>query len=209
MFSYIFLQILKSKDGPSESNDENIDSDGDNLLDDENAVEESVVDIDRPSSVLQSSILNDQDDLRKLRVVSKLRPPTAPIAPTRVAEPIIVNEPPTVTLGEHLIRNPMISVVVRKRPLSALERQRGDRDIVFVNEHGFVDLKDIKIKVDLTKVLQTMRFHFDNAFGEEVSNRLVYQSWLRDSVPALFDDVTVSCFTFGPTGSGKVCYMMP
>lgn len=136
---------------------------------------------------------------------SKLRPPTAN---NRAIEPIVVDEPAVSIqqLNEQSIRSPMISVVVRKRPLSTQERQRGDRDIIFVNNHGSVDLKDIKVKVDLTKVLQTMRFQFDNAFGEQGSNRLVYQSWLRDSVPALFDDVTVSCFTFGPTGSGKVCY---
>ena len=101
-----------------------------------------------------------------------------------------------------------LRVVVRKRPLGQHEVHRGERDIIDIGEMGALVVRDIKVKVDLTKVWQTIPFQFDDAFADYDSNRTIYDNCLRSLVPnVLSEGMKVSCFTYGQTGSGKTYTM--
>ena len=55
-----------------------------------------------------------------------------------------------------------IRVVVRKRPISRAELQRGDLDVMEMDEAGGVYIHEPKVRVDLTKVTETHQFYFDD-----------------------------------------------
>lgn len=105
--------------------------------------------------------------------------------------------------------NSCLRVVVRKRPLSNHEvNHKGDRDIIEIGDMGALVVRDIKVKVDLTKVIQSIPFQFDDAFADHDSNRTIYENCLRYLVPdVLGEGMKVSCFTYGQTGSGKTYTM--
>jgi kinesin family member 2/24 len=101
--------------------------------------------------------------------------------------------------------SPSLRVVIRKRPLASSEVLKGERDIIQIGECGHVTVVDVKVKVDLTKYIQSTPFQFDDAFSELDSNESIYGDCLQNLIPRVIrDGMKVSCFTFGQTGSGKV-----
>jgi DNA replication protein DnaC len=65
-----------------------------------------------------------------------------------------------------------------------------------------------KVKVDLTKIVETTPFVFDDAFDAEDTNERIYARTVRHLVNFVFDGGKASCFAYGQTGSGKTFTMM-
>lgn len=103
---------------------------------------------------------------------------------------------------------PKIRVVIRKRPLSKKESQRNDIDIVDVRGTQTTVVREMKVKVDLTKYIEEHAFNFDRAFEENSTNQQIYHETMRPLVQSLFNKAKVTCFAYGQTGSGKTFTMM-
>ena len=56
------------------------------------------------------------------------------------------------------------------------------------------------LQVDLTKVIETHVFQFDDAFGHEVTNEEIYSRTVKHLMGVLFDLGKASCFAYGQTG---------
>jgi hypothetical protein len=100
-----------------------------------------------------------------------------------------------------------IRVVLRKRPISRSELAKGDNDVLDI-EAGSVYVYEPKTKVDLTKVIETHVFQFDDAFNSDVTNEDIYNRTVKHLMGVLFDFGKASCFAYGQTGSGKTFTMM-
>lgn len=100
-----------------------------------------------------------------------------------------------------------INVVVRKRPVSALEVNKKDYDTVSCNNpHVFVH--HCKYKVDgITKYLDNVSFEIDHAFDENCSNETVYKHTAKHLVQQTVNGGRATCFAYGQTGSGKTFTM--
>lgn len=98
----------------------------------------------------------------------------------------------------------MIRVVVRKRPLSKSELNRQERDILEIQKNGIILVHEPKTKVDLTRVIETQAFFFDDAFDAHETNEEIYQRSVKPLVAFMFEGGKASCFAYGQTGSGKV-----
>ena len=103
---------------------------------------------------------------------------------------------------------PKIRVIVRKRPLSKKELSKNDQDVVEIRNNRQVVVKELKVKVDLTKYIEEHSFNFDLAFDETVSNEQIYLQTVRPMIEAAFHKIKVTCFAYGQTGSGKTFTMM-
>mmetsp|Transcript_9549 Transcript_9549/g.18604 ORF Transcript_9549/g.18604 Transcript_9549/m.18604 type:complete len:505 (-) Transcript_9549:4248-5762(-) len=103
---------------------------------------------------------------------------------------------------------PKIRVVVRKRPLSARERTKGEVDCLVQRSPQTIVVRENKIKVDLTKFIEEHTFTFDDVFSEAVDNRELYATCVQPLVTAAFQGAKVTCFAYGQTGSGKTYTMM-
>jgi len=101
-----------------------------------------------------------------------------------------------------------IRVVVRKRPISKRELANGDRDVMEVSRRGRVQVHEPKTKVDLTKIIETQEFRFDDAFEAHETNEVIYGRTIKNLVSFVFDGGKASCFAYGQTGSGKTFTMM-
>lgn len=97
-----------------------------------------------------------------------------------------------------------IRVVVRKRPLSRTEQNRGEKDVMDIDEGGLVYVHEPKTKVDLTKIIETQSFKFDDAFDDYETNDVIYSRTVRPLVRNVFTGGKATCFAYGQTGSGKV-----
>jgi hypothetical protein len=97
-----------------------------------------------------------------------------------------------------------IRVVVRKRPLSRGEHSRQDKDVLEIRPNGVVMVHEPKVKVDLTKVIETQTFVFDDAFDYNETNECIYFRTVHPLVSFMFEGGKASCFAYGQTGSGKV-----
>ena len=95
-----------------------------------------------------------------------------------------------------------IRVVVRKRPLSGTEMSKGDRDVLEIRSAGQVLVHEPKTKVDLTKVVETQEFFFDDAFEETTCNEQIYGRVIWPLVRTAMQGGKASCFAYGQTGSG-------
>jgi hypothetical protein len=95
-----------------------------------------------------------------------------------------------------------IRVVVRKRPISKRELANGDRDVMEVRRSGRVLVHEPKTKVDLTKIIETQDFRFDDAFEAHETNEVIYGRTIKHLVNFVFDGGKASCFAYGQTGSG-------
>src|SRR5574344_2036780 len=104
---------------------------------------------------------------------------------------------------------PRIRVIVRKRPLSQKEMQKGDKDIVNVNSaaHKVVIMEE-KTKVDLTKYIENHPFKFDLVYNENTTNEVIYLDTIRPMIKSAFNKAKVTCFAYGQTGSGKTFTML-
>ena len=103
---------------------------------------------------------------------------------------------------------PKIRVIVRKRPLSRKEQSKNDQDIVDIRNNRQVVVKELKVKVDLTKYIEEHAFNFDLAFDESVTNEQIYLQTVRPMIEAAFHKIKVTCFAYGQTGSGKTFTML-
>jgi kinesin family protein 2/24 len=102
-----------------------------------------------------------------------------------------------------------IKVVVRKRPLTRREVERGDTDILETLDDSRVILLEPKVRVDLTRYVEEHSFTFDDAFGASDSNADVYTQCIRPLVDVAVDrHCHATCFAYGCTGSGKTYTMM-
>ena len=100
-----------------------------------------------------------------------------------------------------------INVVVRKRPVSALEVNKKDYDTVSCN-NPHVYVHHCKHKVDgITKYLDNVSFEIDHAFDESCSNETVYKHTARHLVQQTIRGGRATCFAYGQTGSGKTFTM--
>ena len=103
---------------------------------------------------------------------------------------------------------PKIRVIVRKRPLGKKELSKNDQDVVDIRNNRQVVVKELKVKVDLTKYIEEHSFNFDLAFDELVTNEQIYLQTVRPMIEAAFHKIKVTCFAYGQTGSGKTFTMM-
>lgn len=81
---------------------------------------------------------------------------------------------------------PKITVAIRKRPLSYIEVQKKDKDIINVLPPSALEVCELRLKVDLSKYIEKHQFQFDATFGETSSNEHVYQGLVRPLVLLAF-----------------------
>ena len=103
---------------------------------------------------------------------------------------------------------PKIRVIVRKRPLGKKELFKNDQDVVDIRNNRQVVVKELKVKVDLTKYIEEHAFNFDLAFDETTTNEQIYLQTVRPMIEAAFHKIKVTCFAYGQTGSGKTFTML-
>ncbi|XP_062436968.1 kinesin-like protein KIF2C [Rhea pennata] len=109
-------------------------------------------------------------------------------------QPISITDP----IEEH-----RICVCVRKRPLNKQELLKKECDVITVPSKCVLLVHEPKLKVDLTKYLETQAFRFDFSFDESSSNEMVYRFTARPLVQTIFEGGKATCFAYGQTGSGK------
>ena len=100
-----------------------------------------------------------------------------------------------------------IRVVVRKRPMSRKELLRGDVDVIEIQNRELV-LHEPKVKVDMTRYVESHSFAFDETFDETAGNEDIYTRTCKPLVSAVFNGAKATCFAYGQTGSGKTYTMM-
>ena len=61
-------------------------------------------------------------------------------------------------------------MVVRKRPLTLKEQKNGDIDVLDVKNEQTLVVKELKLKVDLTKYWEMHKYNFDNCFDHNSNN---------------------------------------
>ena len=61
--------------------------------------------------------------------------------------------------------------------------------------------------MDLTKIIETQSFTFDDAFDCTETNEMMYGRTIAPLVAFLFDGGKASCFAYGQTGSGTFAYV--
>lgn len=103
-----------------------------------------------------------------------------------------------------------IRVSVRKRPLNAKEESRKERDICTSDVVGReLTIWEPKVKVDLTRFVESHVFAFDAVYDEKASNDDIYESEIAPLVEFVLDRANATCFAYGQTGSGKTYTMQP
>ena len=103
---------------------------------------------------------------------------------------------------------PKIRVVVRKRPLNLSEINKNTFDIIDIRSSSELVVKELKLKLDLTKYIEEHLFKFDYIFNENTNNEEIYLEILRPMIQAAFMKAKILCFSYGQTGSGKTFTMM-
>ncbi|SCQ12888.1 kinesin-13,putative [Plasmodium gaboni] len=105
--------------------------------------------------------------------------------------------------------NSKIKVVVRKRPLSELEKKKKESDIITVKNNCTLYIDEPRYKVDMTKYIERHEFIVDKVFDDGVDNFTVYENTIKPLIIDLFENNCVcSCFAYGQTGSGKTYTML-
>jgi Kinesin motor domain len=87
-----------------------------------------------------------------------------------------------------------IRVCVRKRPLSKKELRSGQTDIAPVTGRRSITILEPKVKVDLTKFVETHDFVFDEAFDSDATNDDVYKRTAQPLVDYAFSGGKATCF---------------
>lgn len=131
-----------------------------------------------------------------------------PASPPAGPPPVNYSDSDDYDDAEGDVEDMAIRVVVRKRPISKRELANGDRDVMEVLPGGKVFVHEPKTKVDLTKVIETSNFFFDDAFEADETNELIYKRTIKHLVNFVFEGGKASCFAYGQTGSGKTFSMM-
>ena len=97
-----------------------------------------------------------------------------------------------------------IRVAVRKRPINSKEKASGQLDVATVTTPGrAVTIHEPKVKVDLTKYVESHRFCFDEVFDEQGTNEEIYAATCKPLIPFFLNKGKATCFAYGQTGSGK------
>lgn len=144
--------------------------------------------------------------MRRAKSPADSRPLASARSSTRVQSPSPPPAPPVSDFEP--IQDMAIRVVVRKRPISKKELDRGEKDVMDIVRGGHVTIHEPKTKVDLTKLIEDQNFVFDDAFQAEETNELIYRRTMKHLVSSLFEGGKASCFAYGQTGSGKTFTMM-
>lgn len=88
-------------------------------------------------------------------------------------------------------------MVVRKRPLTLKEQKNGDTDVLDVkNDHSLV-VKELKLKVDLTKYWEMHKYNFDNCFDHTSDNQNIYDTCVHPLIECFFAGSNTTCFAYG------------
>ena len=102
-----------------------------------------------------------------------------------------------------------LTVVVRKRPLNAAERQRSEYDVLTIGDSsgaGYgpaIAVHEPRTRYDLSQSVHSSAFAFDRAYGEGVSTAQLYSDLLAPVLPGLPRGLQATVFAYGQTGSGK------
>ena len=99
--------------------------------------------------------------------------------------------------------NSKIRVAVRKRPINSKEKSQGQLDVATVNGNRAVTIHEPKVKVDLTKYVESHKFCFDEVFDENGTNEDIYATTCKPLIPFFLNKGKATCFAYGQTGSGK------
>ena len=103
-----------------------------------------------------------------------------------------------------------IRVSVRKRPLNGKEMTRKERDICTSDAAASeFTVWEPKVKVDLTRFVESHAFAFDAVYDASVSNDEIYASEVEPLVNFVLERANATCFAYGQTGSGKTYTMQP
>ena len=103
-----------------------------------------------------------------------------------------------------------VSVMVRKRPVSAKEFALKQCDVVTaLRDSGHMVVHEPKVSVDMSRRVESSAFAFDGAFGEDSTNDEVYASAVAPLVRLCLEGqgAHATCFAYGQTGSGKTYTM--
>lgn len=133
-------------------------------------------------------------------------PPAPPLSNSMEFDNIYSNQ--VNVISNKVDKDMPIRVVVRKRPLSKVELSKGDKDVLEIQSNGVVLVHEPKVKVDLTKIIETQEFIFDDSFEIHETNQQIYNRTIKNLVSFVFDYGKASCFAYGQTGSGKTFTMM-
>jgi hypothetical protein len=101
-----------------------------------------------------------------------------------------------------------IRVCVRTRPLSSKELSKNDPDITTLIPPSTLTVAEPKVKLDLTKYTDRHQFTFDDVFGPQCSNEMVYERTAAPLIQSVFDGGKATCFAYGQSGSGKTFTML-
>ncbi|KAJ3196909.1 Kinesin-like protein kif2a [Irineochytrium annulatum] len=100
-----------------------------------------------------------------------------------------------------------IRVCVRKRPMNAKEIAKRHFDIATVRTASYPDasiyIHEPKVRVNMSKFIDTHEFFLDNAFDEHATNAEVYATIAAPLVDSVFNGGMCTFFAYGQTGSGK------
>eukprot|EP00755_Sulcionema_specki_P010739 Sspe_Gene.7095::Locus_2397_Transcript_1_1_Confidence_1.000_Length_2436::g.7095::m.7095/K10393/KIF2_24, MCAK; kinesin family member 2/24 len=100
-----------------------------------------------------------------------------------------------------------IMVCVRKRPLNPTEVERGDSDVLRIENNTVLALEP-KQRVDCSSYIEEHAFTFDEVFDEHCTNADVYNLSAAPLINTVFEGGRATCFAYGQTGSGKTFTML-
>ena len=104
--------------------------------------------------------------------------------------------------------SPRIKVVVRKRPLNAAERLRGEADVLDARAcDRTVVVAEPRTRVDCSRYVELQEFEFDAVLDEAASGDDVYGTAVAPLVRACARGGRATVFAYGQTGSGKTFTM--
>ncbi|KAI8815863.1 Kif2 motor domain in complex with Adp, partial [Fimicolochytrium jonesii] len=112
-------------------------------------------------------------------------------------------QPPPPQPAQQDDRTVRIKVCVRKRPLNARETADPAVFDILSTQTALIHLHEPRVRVDLSKDIDTQTFAFDEVFDEAAENEAVYTRTTRGLVEAMFEGGRGTVFAYGQTGSGK------
>lgn len=86
---------------------------------------------------------------------------------------------------------------MRKRPLSARELNKQERDIAEAVTSQSIVVHEPKTKVDLTRYIEHHQFVFDRVFDSDCTNEHVYAETARPLIESVFQGGKATCFAYG------------
>jgi kinesin family member 2/24 len=109
----------------------------------------------------------------------------------------------------HRVKEDMMKVCIRKRPIIARERRMKDWDTVTGLNPLCIIHKSSKKVCGITKYLDNTEFSFDHVFDEVDDNALVYKVTTQPLLKHVFSKGgNATVFAYGQTGSGKTYTMV-